>query len=759
MPRAALAAVLLTGPLLVSTRVTIGQEAPALPSRESPVVFRDGYGVPHVFGPTDESVVFGAAWAQAEEDWPMVEENFLRASGRAAEVFGEEALLTDYLTRALEIPRLAEQEYARSSPRIRNLLDAYADGFNAWLAAHPEAPRRVPDEVQPWATLALLRYKYHELEFLGYAGLEEPWVERLLERGWPVGASDREAVTPAASRIPQDATQAGLRFAGALKEPGGELPLGSNEWAIGPSRTVDGHAFLLVNPHQRFFGVERYLEIHLHSEAGLVFSGLTRFGFLLPYMGNNERLGWTFTDNYADIGDLYVERFDDPDHPLRYRYGDGDREAQTWTERVRVKGPGGVPERTFRFWKTHHGPIVGLDDEGRPIAARLAKLSEGGWFTQLDAMIRSRTLEEFRIAFAALDVPYMNLMYADQAGNIWYVYNSAIPRRDPAIDWKRPVDGADPAAEWDGYHALEDLPQILNPQSGYLLNTNSSPFSATRDVPFHRSDFPPYMIGNEEDNPRARSSRRALEGAERMSFDEFAALVWDTRLALADSLVPALADERDRLLAAPDEDLPAPLRAGSPGRADLEEVVERLTAWDRRADVGSTATTLFVLGAERWFLDHMSSPEPAGPWSWSLALAQTAERVRGTWGDLDVPWGEINRLQRPLSNDPSAFSDSLPSLPIAGAPGFFGSVFTFQTEPMGSVGRRYGIHGNTFVKVIEFGPQVRGRSVIVFGQSGDPASPHYFDQAPLYADRRFKPAWMTREEIEANAERWDELRR
>ncbi|MGH7542865.1 MAG: penicillin acylase family protein, partial [Gemmatimonadota bacterium] len=638
------------------------------------------------------------------------------------------------------------------------LLDAYADGFNAWLAAHPEAPRRVPDEVEPWATLALLRYKYHELEFLGYAGLEEEWVARLLEQGWPLGTSDREAVTPTVLGIPQDAATAGLRFAGALGGPSGELPLGSNAWAVGPSRTVDGHAFLLVNPHQRFFGVERYLEIHLHSDAGLVFSGLTRFGFLLPYMGNNERLGWTFTDNYADIGDLYVERFDDPAEPLRYRYGDEDRRAESWTERIRVMNPAGVNERTLRFWKTHHGPIVGLDDDGRPIAARLAKLVEGGWFTQLDAMIRSRTPEEFRTAFSALDVPYMNLMYADQAGNIWYVYNSAIPRRDRSIDWKRPVDGSDPGTEWDGYHALEELPQILNPPSGYLLNTNSSPFSATRDVPFARTDFPPYMIGDEEDNARARSSRRALEREERISFDEFAGLVWDTRLALADSLVPAIADELDRLQAAPDDDLPLTLRASAPGRADLEEVVERLTAWDRRADAGSAATTLFVVGAERWFLDHMSSVPP-GPWSWSLALAETAQRLRETWGNLDVPWGEINRLQRPLSNDPSGFSDSMPSLPVAGAPGFFGSVFSFQTEPMGGVGRRYGVNGNTFVKVIEFGPRVRGRSVLVFGQSGDPASPHYFDQAPLYAERSFKPAWMSREDVEENAERRYELPR
>ena len=152
-------------------------------------------------------------------------------------------------------------------------------------------------------------------------------------------------------------------------------------------------------------------------------------------------------------------------------------------------------------------------------------------------------------------------MYADQEGNIWYVYGSAVPRRDPSIDWQRPVDGSDPGTEWKGYHALDELPQILNPPSGYLLNTNSSPFSATRDVPFARSDFPPYMIGDEEDNARARSSRRALEEQERISFDRFATLVWDTRLALADSLVPLITDELDRLGRVPDGDQPPVLRA------------------------------------------------------------------------------------------------------------------------------------------------------------------------------------------------------
>lgn len=720
-------------PLLLLLTLPGGPDASSRP--EPPTIHRDAWGVPHVFGPTDASVLYGAAWVQAEADWPLVEENFVRALGRGAELRGEDAVGEDYLARALEIPRLAKEEYARESPRMKALLDAYAAGFDAYLAAHP-GERRLLDHVEPWYTLALLRFKYDELEFLGYAGLERTMVKALLDRGWPVGAGASPAVTPAAGTGgPRPAP--GVRLVEDVHGPLGDIPLGSNEWALGPSRTADGHAMLLVNPHQSFFGVERYVEIHLHSDEGLVFSGLTRYGFLLPYMGNNARLGWTYTDNYADIGDLYVEVFDDPARPLSYRYGDGRETATTWSETERVKVGDSLESRTLRFWKTRHGPVVGLDGEGRPLAVRLAKLEEGGWFDQLDAMIRSRSLDEFREAEARLAVPYMNLMYADADGNIWYVYNSAVPRRDPAFDWGKPVDGSDPRTEWHGYHPLSDLPQVLNPPSGWLANTNSSPMSVTDPAPFRRGDFPPYMIGAETANARAASSRRLLAGLHDVTFDEFARDVWDTRLSTADSLVPAIRAEWDSL------DPADPLRAAT------ADAVRRLAAWDRTADVESVETTWFVLAVERWVQDRRAGKTRPAPWVG--ALAETLEALRDEWGRPDVAWGEVNRLQRPPSDDADDFADSLSSLPVGGAPSGLGSVFAFGTVPFGDVGRRYGVFGNSFVKAIEFGPVPRAGSVVVFGQSADPASAHFFDQAPLYAKRRFKPAWFTRADVEANA--------
>ena len=727
--------------VLLGPALSAGSLAAQAPER--PTIYRDGYGVPHVFGPTDASVAFGAAWVQAEEDWPAVERNFLRASGRGAELLGEEALADDYIARALEIPRLSREEYERSEPRMKALLDAYAEGFNAYLEAHPDA-RGLLERVEPWHTLELIRFKYHQLEFLAYAGFEEEHLERLLRDGWPAGGEAGAAVRPVSST--DDLHSASImRFASTLRGPMGDIPLGSNEWALGPSRTANGTTMLLVNPHQSFFGVERYVEIHFRSEEGLEFSGLTRFGFLLPYMGNNARLGWTYTDNFADISDLYVERFDEPASPLAYRYADGTRMAETWTETVKIADGS---ERTLRFWKTHHGPIVGLDQEGRPLAAKIARLEDGGWFAQLDAMIRAQTLAEFQSAVGRFGIAYMNLMYADVDGNIWYLYGSAVPRRDPSFAWREPVDGSDPRTEWGDYHALEDLPQILNPPSGFLLNTNSAPFVATDSVPFAREDFPPYMIGDEEDNARAVSSRRVLEAMDGATFDEFARAVWDTRLSLADSLLPVLFAERDALgHALPGQDLGA-LAPGSPGLAAVDAAIERLRTWDRRAAIESVETTWWVIANERWFTDPSLQSKPFGHLE---ALAGVLDGLQREWGRTEIPWGELNRLQRPPSQNDDDFSADLPSVPVAGAPGALGSVFVFHIGDWGRTNVRYGEHGNSFMKVIEFGPAVRGRSLLVFGQSGDPDSPHFFDQAQLYSDRQFKTAWSTREEVEANA--------
>jgi acyl-homoserine-lactone acylase len=330
----------------------------------------------------------------------------------------------------------------------------------------------------------------------------------------------------------------------------------------------------------------------------------------------------------------------------------------------------------------------------------------------------------------------MNTMYADRDGNILYIYNHAIPRRSLDYDWSQPVDGTDPNTEWQGYHALAELPQFLNPESGYLQNTNSDPFMATEGIEVGRGDFPPYMVGVETDNRRSQNSRRVLKRLNDMTLDGFARAVLETRLIAADEWL-------DALFAAFDE-----LGPNDPLQATLEGPIAALRDWDREAAKASVPTTLFAQWANGFNPDRVADKD-----RWLAELRDVVERLKTDWGTWEVPWGEVNRLQRPDAAGQLPFSDSLPSLPVAGAPGWLGSVFTFHTQKAEGGKRGYGQHGNSFVKVVEFTPTVRARSIFVFGQSGDPASPHYFDQARLYSVSEFKAAWFAREDVEAHAER------
>ncbi|HEX2165742.1 MAG TPA: penicillin acylase family protein [Longimicrobiales bacterium] len=737
----------------------------------SATIHRDAWGVPHVFSDTDAGAVFGMAWALAEDDWPLIEENYLQAIGRGAELSGENAVPVDWMARALRIVPLSIAEYESAPPHMRALLDAWAAGMNRWLEQRDARDLRVLDRIEPWYPLALIRYKYYLNEFLGYAGLQSEWVAPVLERSAAgvagpalaadsdVGVGDsvsagtradadvywhRDRGDPQSRHAGRDARSSPYAFAlEAQFDAWGRRPRGSNQWAVAPSRTADGSTLLLINPHQSFVGVQRYAEIHLDSREGLQFSGLTVFGFLLPYMGNNQRLGWAYTDNYADHSDLYGMTFDDPASALRYRYGDGYRTAEMWVDTVHVRTADGMDTREFRFWSTHHGPIVGIADDGRPLAVRLARMTDGGWFDQWYDMIRARTLEEWKDAVAPLRVAYMNTMYADADGNIGYIYNSAVPRRQPRVDPSGILDGSDPATEWQGFHTMDELPQVWNPESGWLLNTNSTPFTATSGLTWSRDDFPAYMVGDEEDNARAVSSRRVLTSFENVTFDEFARGVWDTRLSEADVMVPALVEEWEAMPASAERDALAP-------------VIERLRGWDRVADTASVETTWFVLSAEHRAVARRSGR--AGPGARVDGLASALRDLRAEWGTIDVPWGRLNRHQRPLPGASVVLDTTRASLPVGATSGALGSVFSYESAPFGSAAPRIGRGGNSFVKVIAFGPRPRAASILNYGQSGDPASTHFFDQASLYVRREFKPAWFSRADVEANAVRSYDVR-
>ena len=492
------------------------------------------------------------------------------------------------------------------------------------------------------------------------------------------------------------------------------------------------------------------------SAEGWNLLGACFFGSPFPTLGYNRHIAWSHTVNNPDVVDLYSVHFDDKTDALKYRYGAGTKQATAWTDDVVVKDAKGPVRRRFRFTKTHQGPLVGVHN-GTPLAIRLAKLTQGGAIEQSYAMGRTKSVAEFKAAMQPCNLPMFNAVVADTGGNIFYVYNGAVPRRSTKFDWTKPVDGSNPETEWQGYLRFDELPQVENPKCGFVQNCNQSPLSTTptakelqageTDENPKRSQFPPYLMATEKewDNPRAQISRRILHSTPKFAYDDWTRDGFDTKILEAELRIPDLVKEWEVLSAK------EPERA-----AKLKEPVEVLKRWDCVSSIDSVPMTLFADAYDRVLKmiekrDLKNSPRVR-------ALEATLADLEKTHGSWKVAWGEINRLQRIHGSQidmqgHGAFRDNQPSLPIAGAPGPLGVVFNFYTRPQEGQKRRYGVAGHSFVGAVELASPPKVKTILQFGESGDSSSPHWFDQAALYAKKQFKPAWYAQADVDTHSER------
>jgi acyl-homoserine-lactone acylase len=532
--------------------------------------------------------------------------------------------------------------------------------------------------------------------------------------------------------------------------------IGSNMWAVRADKSASGKALMFINPHQPFFGPGQWYEGHVVSGEGWNLLGACFFGSPFPSLGYNGHVAWSHTVNNPDIVDVYSINFDDKADPLKYRFGDGSRQATAWTDEVVVKDSTGTVNRRFRFTKTHQGPVVAVRD-GKPQAIRLAKLEENGAIEQGYAMGRAKSVAEFKEAMRPCNMPMFNTIVADTGGNIFYVYNGAVPKRSAKFDWTKPVDGSNPETEWQGYLGFDELPQLENPKCGFLQNCNQSPLSTTPvakelqagevDENPKASQFPPYVMATERerDNPRAQISRRILHSEAQFDYDEWTRDGFNTKILEAELRIPDLVKEW------------GVLSSKEPDRAaKLKEPVELLKGWDCVSAVDSVAMTLFVETYDRVL--KMVAKRDLANYPRVRALEATLADLEKTRGSWKVAWGEINRLQRVHGSQVDlqghgAFRDDQPSLPIAGAPGPLGVVFNFYTLPQAGQKRKYGVAGHSFVAVVELAAQTKAKTILQFGESGDPGSPHWFDQAALYAKKQFKPSWFAEADVDAHSER------
>lgn len=675
-------------------------------------ILRDRWGIAHIYGETDADTVFGTLYAQAEDDFNRVETNYINAMGRLAEAEGAGEIYRDLRMRLFIRQGEMEELYESSPDWLKQLMDAFADGLNYYLYTHPEVTPRVFNRFEPWMALTFTEGSIGgDIERVNIARLRDFY-----------GPGDTIAM---ADDLVVDME-----------------PRGSNGFSIAPANTANGNALFLINPHTSFFFRS---ELHMVSEEGLNAYGAVTWGQFFIYQGFNENTGWMHTSSRADAIDEYLETIVERDDGYYYVYGDEERKLQESEIEIDYRDGDDPNTREFTVYHSHRGPII-REQDGRWVAISLMEEPVRA-LTQSYLRTKSRNYMEFNASMELLTNSSNNTVYADSEGNIAYYHGNFIPRRDPSFDWNAPLDGSDPATDWQGLHPLDELITVLNPPNGWIQNTNNTPFSAAGEYSPRAEDYPAYMANNPE-NPRGIHAVRVLENKTDFTLDSLIEAAYDSLLTAFEPLIPSL------LAAA--EEAPAD---------DLGEQLALLADWDYRFGIDSVETTLAVYWAQA-LMDSVS--DEAGAAEINIydymaanasavqkldALREASAELESDWGSWQVPWGEVNRYQRINGDIVQQFNDEEESWPVGFASGRWGALASFGSRKYPGTRRMYGTSGNSFVAAVEFGSPLRAKAITVGGLQNDPALPHFDDQAEMYASGEFRDVLFYRDDIEANLER------
>lgn len=677
-----------------------------------------------MYGKTDADAVFGLMFAQCEDDFERIELNYLEKLGKLAMIEGEEALYDDLYIQMVISEEDARKDYAKSPAWLKELLNAFADGINFYLYKNPSVKPKVLTKFEPWYPLLWTDGSIGAIS-TGFLNAQD--VKDFYSNSPGVGMIQPEPRSPF------------------------ENLDGSNGFAVSGTRTESGNALLYINPH-----VSLYFrpEVHMVSEEGLNAYGAVTWGQFFVYQGFNEYNGWMHTSSDADVSDLYLEKVTRKGSDFTYEYEGTQKPVIKKEHRLTYREGDGLKEKRVTTYWTHHGPVM-AQREDRWVSVRSNNRSMDG-LIQSWKRTKTRGFEDYKNVMNLRSNTSNNTVYADNKGNIAYWHGNFMPKRNAKYNWGKAVDGTIAVTEWNGLHSVDETVHLYNPPNGWIQNCNSTPFTAAGANSPKQSAFPAYMAPDVENYRGVNAVRVFSNHTEKFTLDKLITAGYDRHVAAFEDLVPALVKAFEKQ--------PSPVDS-------LKEAISILAQWDFQTSEASVATTLAVEWGQRLvpkmtitgdeqeyeYVDQIARTklflQKTSDDDLLKSFAGTLTDLKKRYGKWKLPWGEINRFQRISRNVNNVFSDDKPSFPLGFASSAWGMLPSYASRTFPGTKKRYCTGGNSFICAVEFGPRIKAKSLLGGGESGDEASPHFADQAEMFAKGIFKDVLFYKEDVVKQAER------
>ncbi len=689
-------------------------------------IIRDTWGIPHIYGKTDADAVFGLMYAECEENFERVERNYLEVMGRLAEVDGVNKVYDDLQMQLIYDSSEAKKDYINSPDWFKKILNAFADGVNFYLYKHPNVHAHVLNHFEPWFPLM---YTDGSISATETGGLTTQDVKNL----YPL---KNLAVTAMA-----DNENTSNR----------EILSGSNGFAFAPSRTESGNAILYINPHVTFYF---RMEAQMASEEGLNAYGASTWGQFFIYQGFNEHCGWMHTSSYADVADLYEEKIITKGDSLYSEYGNQLKPVRTKQLIIRYKKDTGIVEMPLTVYFTNHGPVMGSRN-GKWLSLKEHNRS---YTSLLQSWLRTKAngFDEFRKIMELRSNNTNNTVFADDKGNIAYWHGNFMPIRNTKFNYALPLDGSIAATDWKGLHTVDETIHIYNPETGFIQNCNSTPFTCSGKSSPKKKDYPAYMSMDAQ-NGRGLNAMRLFDNDKKMTLDKVIASGYDHYLSVFAILIPSLLDSYKNT------------SENDSTKKQVEDAIKILQSWDYYSSENSVATTIAVewgnimiqkipqLKEEENESDQIELFKLLAkktPVKEQLKILVSALRkLQSKYGTWKIAWGEINRFQRNTSGFKEIFNDELPSLPVASTSSRWGSIPAFETRQFNGTKKMYGVSGNSFIAAVEFGKKVKAKTISTGGESFNPDSKHFSDQADMFIEGKLKDIFFYKEDVMQHVEK------